>query len=85
MDSAKHFKKIMEKSNSSRVVILTSHYQIIGDVYDCEDCNKDACVNLTNARVCNINDSYEGVCENVSNYDWLHINMDNVIAYSFIN
>ena len=84
MDSAKHFKKIMDKTNSNRVVILTAHYQIIGNVYDCEDCNKDSCVNLTDAKVCNINDSYEGICENTSNYDWLHVNMDSVVAYSFI-
>ena len=84
MDKAKHFKKIMEKSDSNRVVILTAHYQIVGDVYDCEECNKDSCVNLVNVKVCNINDSYEGICENVSRYEWLHVNMDSVVAYSFI-
>lgn len=84
MDNAKHFKKIMDKSNSSRVIILTAHYKIEGDVYDCDDCNKDSCVNLTNAKVCNIEDSYENMCENETVYDWLHINMDAVVAYSFI-
>ena len=84
MDKAKHFKKIMEKSDSSRVVILTAHYQIIGSVYDCEECNKESCVNLTNVKVCNISDSYEGICENESQYDWLHVNMDTVVAYSFV-
>ena len=84
MDKAKHFKRIMDKSDSTRVIILTAHYQIIGNVYDCEECNKDSCVNLTNARVCNINDTYEGVCENDTYYDWLHVNMDAVVGFSFI-
>ena len=84
MDKAKHFKKIMEKSDSTRVVILTTHYQIVGNVYDCEECNKDSCVNLTSARLCNINDAYQGICENESYYDWLHVNMDSVVAFSFI-
>ena len=83
-DRARQFKKIMNKSDSNKVVILTAHYKITGDVYDCEECNKDSCVNLVNARVCNINDSYEGICDNETKYDWLHINMDSVVAYSFL-
>ena len=84
MDAAKHFKKIMDMTNKDRVIILTAHYKIEGTVYDCEDCNKDSCVNLTNATVCNISDAYEDECENTSKYDWLHINMESVVAYSFI-
>lgn len=84
MDKAKHFKKIMGKSDSTRVIILTAHYQIVGDVYDCEDCNKDSCVNLVNVRLCHVNNSYDGICEDDVRYDWLHINMDKVIAFSFI-
>ena len=84
MDRVKFFKKIMEKSESNRVVILTSHYQIVGSVYECDECNKDAIINLTNVRLCNINDIYDGVCEAESNYEWLHVNMDKVVAYSFI-
>ena len=48
MNRIKTFKMIMEKSNSNRVVILTNHYQIIGNVYECDECNKDEYVNLTN-------------------------------------
>ena len=84
MDKIKTFKRIMEKSNSNRVVILTNHYQIIGNVYECDECNKDEFVNLTNVRVCNVDDIYDGVCESDTNYDWLHINKDKVVAYSFI-
>ena len=84
MDRIKNFKQIMEKSKSNRVVILTNNYHILGSVYDCEECNKDEFINLTNVRLCNINDVYDGVCETDSSYDWLHINMDKIVAYSFI-
>ena len=80
----KHFKKIMEKSDTTRVVILTAHYQIVGDVYECEECNKDSCINLVNVRLCNTDKSYDGICEEDSRYDWLHVNLDKVVAFSFI-
>ena len=51
MSKMKNFKMIMEKSNTNRVVILTNHYQIIGNVYECDECNKDEYVNLTNVRL----------------------------------
>lgn len=84
MSKIKTFKKIMEKSESNRVVILTNHYQILGNVYECEECNKEDYINLTNVRLCNINDVFDGICESESNFDWLHINIDRVVAYSFI-
>ncbi len=84
MERIKIFKKIMEKSNSTRVVILTNHYQIVGNVYECDMCNKEEFINLTNVRLCNINDIYDGICEADSKYDWLHINMDKVVGFSFI-
>ena len=84
MDRLKMFKRVMEKSNSSRVLLLTNHYQIIGNVYECDECNKDEYVNLTDVSLCNVNDVYEGICESDSTYDWLHINLDKVVAYSFI-
>ena len=84
MSKIKTFKQIMEKSNSNRVVLLTNHYQILGNVYECEECNKNDYINLTNVRLCNINDVFDGICESESNFDWLHINIDKVVAYSFI-
>ena len=84
MDRTKTFKRIMEKSESNRVIILTNHYQIRGTVYECDDCNKDEYVNLTDVRLCNIDDVFDGICESETNYDWLHINLDKVVAYSFI-
>ena len=84
MSKIKTFKQIMEKSESIRVVLLTNHYQILGNVYECEECNKNDYINLTNVRLCNINDVFDGICESESNFDWLHINIDKVVAYSFI-
>lgn len=84
MSKMKTFKMIMEKSQSNRVVILTNHYQIIGDVYECGECNKDEYINLINVKLCNVNDIYDGICESNSNYDWLHVNIDKILAYSFI-
>ena len=84
MDKIKNFKQIMEKSESNRIVILTNHYQIIGNVYECGECNKEDYINLINVRLCNVNDVYDGLCEAESNYDWLHINLDKVVAFSFL-
>ena len=39
MNKAEEFRKIMEITNSDKVVILTNHYQIVGRVYDCDECN----------------------------------------------
>jgi hypothetical protein len=84
MSKIKTFKQIMEKSDTNRVVLLTNHYQILGNVYECEECNKNDYINLTNVRLCNINDVFDRICESESNFDWLHINIDKVVAYSFI-
>ena len=84
MTKMRTFKKIMEKSNSDRVVILTNNYQILGNVCDYDECNKDEYINLKNVRMCNINDIYDGVCESDFSFEWLHINIEEVVAYSFI-
>ncbi|MBE7711270.1 MAG: hypothetical protein E7Z92_03925 [Cyanobacteria bacterium SIG31] len=84
MNKIENFKKIMKKSETNRVLLLTNHYQIIGDVYECSDCNKENCVNLTNVKLCNVEDVFGCECEYESNYDWLHINLDKVVAFSFL-
>ena len=84
MGRLKMFKRVMEKSNSSRVLLLTNHYQILGNVYECEECNKNDYINLTNVRLCNINDVFDGICESESNFDWLHINIDKVVGFTFL-
>lgn len=52
MSKSEEFKRLMEISSSNRVVLLTNHYQIVGQVYDCEECNREAYINLTNASLC---------------------------------
>ena len=80
----KTFKKIMEKSNSNRVVLVTNHYQIVGNVHECEECNKDNYINLTDVFMCDVSETYFGECEGGARYDWLHINLDKIVGFSFI-
>lgn len=86
MNKLDRLKKIMEKSNSNQIIILTNHYQIKGSVYECNECNKEAFINLTNVSLCKFEDSYSCECENYSetHYDWLHINIDKIVAFSFV-
>ena len=86
MNKAEEFRKIMEITNSDKVVILTNHYQIVGRVYDCEECNRESFINLTNASLCTVNEIYETRCEDFTEnrYDWIHINIDKIVAFSFL-
>ena len=86
MNSLEKFKKIMEKSKTKKVEILTNHYKILGQVFECDECNKEIYINLINASICLINDSFENDCCEYSNltYDWLHVNYDKIVAFSFI-
>lgn len=86
MEKLRFFKKIMQKSETEQVILLTNHYQITGMVYDCEECNKDGFVNLTNVSLCKYEESYGRSCEQFgeTKYDWLHINLDKVVAFSFV-
>ena len=86
MNKAEEFRKIMETSNTDKVIILTNHYQIVGRVYDFEDCNKENFLTLTNASLCLINDVYDGqTCDKYtsSHYDWLNVNIKKIVAFSF--
>ena len=86
MDKTKFFKMVMEKSNSDKVILMTNHYQITGTVYECDVCNKEEFVNLTDASLCKFEESYMGSCDDFSKnkYDWLHVNLDKVVAFSFV-
>lgn len=84
MSKMKTFKMIMEKSDSNRVVILTDNYQIIGNVCASEECNRDEYINLVNVKMCNINELYDNICESDITYEWLHVNIERIIAYSFL-
>ena len=87
MSKLQNFVKIMEKSETDKVLILTNHYQIKGRVYDCESCNEDGFVNLTNASLCVISEMYDNSCDSLvsQKYDWLHVNIDKITAFSFIH
>ena len=86
MDRLKEFKKIMDKSETDKVILITNNYRITGFVYECGECNKDNYINLTNATLCLLNDSYSDECDRYTSasYDWLHINLDKIVAFSFI-
>ncbi len=84
MNKSDQFKKIMEKSDTNKVLLLTNHYNIIGDVYECNQCNKDDYINLTNVKLCSVEDIFGCECEYERSYDWLHINLDKVVAFSFL-
>ena len=80
------FMHIMELSNSKKITILTNHYQITGQVRNCEECTKDFFINLTDVSICLINDVYEvPACDKYTSlhYNWLHVNIDKILAFSF--
>jgi hypothetical protein len=83
MSKFDEFKMIMEKSNTNRVLLLTNHYQIIGSVYECDRCDLNEYINLVEVKLCNIEDVFGCDCEYETKYDWLHINLDKVVAFSF--
>ena len=39
---------------------------------------------IKRCKLCNIEDTYGCECEYETNYDWLHINIDKVVAFSFL-
>jgi len=86
MSKIKEFEKIMEKSDTNKIVIITNHYQITGFVYNCGECNKEIFINLTNASICMKSENYGLECDRYSssNFDWLHVNLEKIIAFSFI-
>lgn len=88
MDKAKEFKKIMTNSNTNKVMLFTSHYKITGDVYECDECNREHFINLVNASICFVGENIHSEdCDlySVQKYDWLHINLCQIQAFSFLN
>ena len=86
MKTNKEFMQIMSFSHSDKVIFITNKYQIIGTVYNCEECNQENFINLTDASICLMSDVYENsTCDSYtsSHHAWLHVNLDNVIAFSF--
>lgn len=78
---------IMDKSGTDRISIITDSYLITGHVYSCEECNLNTYINLKDATICLTSDiTLEEKCDEYSSskFDWLHVNFDNIIAFSFI-
>lgn len=87
MDKSKCLREIMGRSDAEKIVIYTEHYKIIGTVYECDECNKEAFLNLTNVKLCQLSKVYENeVCDEYSSssHDWLHVNFDKIVAFSFV-
>jgi len=87
-------KKQIDKTGSNKVVIFTNHLKIDGDVYiegtKCDQCHEDI-LTLTNTLVCRLRDyctceDDECSCSDYVcfKYDWLNINIDEIVAYSII-
>lgn len=86
----KKMKEIMELSDSKKIVIFTNHLKIVGHVAECDKCNDEYFVNLTNVTVLDIAELYpceeDGTCNDFSsqNFEWLHVNIKKILAFSFI-
>ncbi len=86
--------KIIDESGSSKITVFTSHLKIDGNVFRpegrCEECHEDY-LTLENALVCRLEDYCacdEDDCQCNDyicfKYDWLNINMDDIVAFSII-
>ncbi len=82
--------RIIEVSNTNKIVVFTNRLKIVGTIFDCDECNDGYFLNLKNAIVIYLNDLYpceeDGSCEELSsqNFDWLHINIEKILAFSLI-
>lgn len=90
----KTIKKVAEKAGSNRIVIITNHLKINGNLYfedgKCDECHEDI-MTITDAVVCRLNDFC--TCEDDKcscndyvcfRYDWLNVSVDSVVAYSVV-
>ncbi len=86
--------KIAEKTNSSKIVVITNHLKIDGNLFmkdgKCEECHEDI-LTIQNALVCRLNDYCTCDDENCEcndyvcfKYDWLNVNVDSIAAYSIL-
>ena len=91
---SKSIKKVCEKVGTNKIMIITNHLKIDGNLFiedgKCEECHDDI-LTLTNALVCRLNDycNCEGDECNCDDYvcfkyDWLNVNIDEIVAYSVI-
>lgn len=87
--------KIAEKNDASKVVLFTNYLKIDGELYTknskCDECHEDI-LPLQNALVCRLKDYCECDDDNCEcndyvcfRYDWLNVNIDEIVAFSIIN
>ena len=91
---SKSIYKIAEKNETNKIVIFTQYLKIDGELNMperfCEECHEDI-ITLEDATVCRLkdycecNDSYCD-CNDYAcfRYDWLNINVDEIVAYSIL-
>ncbi|MBO8431509.1 hypothetical protein IAC76_08995 [Spirochaetes bacterium] len=86
--------KIAEKNDSTRIVIFTEYLKIDGEIVlpekSCHECHEDI-LSLSNALVCRLKDYCECEDDNCDcndyvcfKYDWLNVNIDEIVAFSIL-
>ncbi len=86
--------KIIEDSGTNRITIFTNHLKIDGYVFEpegrCEECH-ESFITLENALICKLEDYC--VCNDDKcdcddyicfRYDWLNINIADIVAFSIV-
>ncbi len=92
---SKSILKIAEKIGSAKIVVITNHLKIDGNLFmkdgKCEECHEDI-LTIQNALVCRLSDYCtcdDDDCECNDyvcfRYDWLNVNIDSVVAYSILS
>ncbi|MBP7211997.1 hypothetical protein KBA27_04100 [bacterium] len=90
----KSIKKIVEDNNSKRLVVFTNHLKIDGEFIipeaHCDECIEDY-IALANVEICKLDDYCTCDDENCEcndniccNFDWLNINVKEIVAFSVI-
>jgi len=85
MNNINKFLEIIKRNTADRVVLITNHYRISGNIYDCEECNSEVFINLTNATICMQNEVYDEHCDSYTSscFDRMYVNLQKVVAFSF--
>ena len=91
---SKAIKKIVEKTGSNKIVIITENLKINGSLYNetkkCDECHEDI-ITMTDALVCRLSDYCTCEDDNCNcndyvcfRYDWINININSIVAYTII-
>ena len=83
---------IMKENETNKILILTNHLQIFGEISnyskDCKNCS-ESLVSLERAKIAPIEklcNCSENGCENVSftEFDWFNVNVDEIVGFSIL-